>query len=199
MSVLSPIGKINVNTDRVSFAALVSDTADAVTFDSTATELSKSVVSFGYQPTMQTNDFWASGQQIDTYVAKSGGTVNLTVPVTEAILEKLLFGSQYDVASKMITSNKDDVIPYVMLSVSTKRSDGTVNLYKFPKVKFASQGESVQTSNASGVTYSSVQLNGNYSPLINNGDDMYVIKGLDVSTVEGQEIYDEWFDASLPS
>ena len=69
-----------------------------------------------------------------------------------------------------------------MCIYSTMTSDGKINLYKFPKCKFASQGENVQTTDENGVTFNSLALQANYKALINTGVDKYCVKGLDPVT-----------------
>ena len=70
-------------------------------------------------------------------------------------------------------------------------SDGKINLYKFPKCKFTSQGENVQTTDENGVTFNSLALQANYKALINTGVDMYCVKGLDPVTDKAS--IDAWF------
>lgn len=66
-----------------------------------------------------------------------------------------------------------------------------INLYKFPKCKFTSQGENVQTTDENGVTFNSLALQANYKALINTGVDMYCVKGLD--PVTDKTSIDAWF------
>ena len=78
-----------------------------------------------------------------------------------------------------------------MCIYSTMTSDGKINLYKFPKCKFTSQGENVQTTDENGVTFNSLALQANYKALINKGVDMYCVKGLDPVTDKAS--IDAWF------
>ena len=83
------------------------------------------------------------------------------------------------------------MVPDVMVMYSTKTSTGKINLYKFPKCKFTSQGESAQTTDENGVTFNGLALQANYKALLNTGKDMYVAKGLDPET--DKTTIDDWF------
>lgn len=139
-------------------------------------EMDNVLVSAGYTPRMNR---YASGQEYDSYVAKSGGSIEIQVPSLNSSDEIGLFGCTKDETTGVVASNKGDVVPNVMVIYSTETSQGLVNLYKFPKVKFTDQGETATTKNENGVTYQSQTLSGNYSALIHTGDEKFNIKGVD--------------------
>ena len=105
--------------------------------------------------------------------------------------KKIRANKAKEVLAQMLESGKDDVVPDVMCIYSTMTSDGKINLYKFPKCKFASQGENVQTTDENGVTFNSLALQANYKALINTGVDKYCVKGLDPVTDKAS--IDAWF------
>lgn len=172
-----------VGVDRFAVAPLTSDTTDALTYG-TVTELEKSLVSAQYTPTAITGSFSASDQEIDTFSAKNGGALAIQIAGLTAQDEALLYGSRLDTTTNVVTSNKDDVIPQVMVIYSTKRSDGTYNLYKFPACKFSPQGETSTTITRSGVTYNAPQLSAQYIPTVHDGNDMYVKKAVAAGSAE---------------
>lgn len=122
---------------------------------------------------------------------KAGGTLDVTIVNTNSADEVALFGAKVNTSTGVLESGKDDVVPDVMCIYSTMTSDGKINLYKFPKCKFTSQGENVQTTDENGVTFNSLALQANYKALINTGVDMYCVKGLD--PVADKASIDAWF------
>lgn len=188
--------KSAVSTLRFAIAPLTKDSADELTYGEVH-EIPNNLITVRYTPTMNQASQFASGMQVDGYVAKAGGTLEIGVCGLNSEDETLMFGSKLDEKTAVLTSNKDDVVPDVMVIYSTKRSDGTINLYKFPKTKLTSQGETAQTSDDNGVTYQTTTVNGTYKPLLKNGNDSHIIKGLDISTEEGKAIEAEWFAKAL--
>ena len=100
-------------------------------------------------------------------------------------------------STKTVTNNKDDYVPAVMAIYSTDRADGTKNLYKVMKVKFAEGAENVETSDDSGTKFQSVQISGDYEQLIKNGDDVIVLRGVDPTTEDGKALISAWFGSAL--
>ena len=84
-----------------------------------------------------------------------------------------------------------------MVIYSTKRSDGKLNLYKFPKAKFTSQGEQAETTDANGIKYSGTALKADYKATINNGKEMYIRKAIDPKSAEGAKLIKAWFETAM--
>lgn len=185
-----------VSVLRFAYATLVTDTKAATTYGDVK-DLNDTLISASYSPRMNTASQYAGGQEYDSYVAKSGGTLDVQIPAITAAEETDLFGCAADDASGVVTSNKSDVVPYVMVIYSTETSEGNINLYKFPKVKFTNQGESVTTKTESGITYQSPTFSGNYAALLHNGDEMYNIRGVNPRTAEGKKMIDDWFATAV--
>lgn len=185
--------KSAVSTLRFAICPLKNDSGDGLEYESTVTEIANNLITAKYTPKMNTGSQYASGMEVDSYVAKSGGTLDISVCGLTATDETLFFGSKIDKTTGVLVSSKNDVVPDVMVIYSTKRSDGKVNLYKFPKTKFTSQGESAQTSEENGVTYQATTLQGNYKPTLYDGNDMYCVKGVDLKTEEGRRFEAAWF------
>ena len=187
---LSTERKSPVNTRRFAIAPLTSDTGAALTYGAVK-EWDKALISVKNTPKQNSATQYASGQQVDGYVAKAGGTLDVTIVNTNSADEVALFGAKVNTTTGVLESGKDDVVPDVMCIYSTMTSDGKINLYKFPKCKFTSQGENVQTTDENGVTFNSLALQANYKALINTGVDMYCVKGLDPVTDKAS--IDAWF------
>lgn len=183
-----------VSTDRLAFAAVTVDTAETLVYGEVV-EVSKSLISVSRTPRMNSSKMFASGQAIASYVAKAAGQLQITMPSLDNEDEVLLFGKTIDETTKTVTNNKDDYIPAVMAIYSTDRADGTKNLYKVMKVKFAEGVETVETKDDSGAKFQSIQISGDYENLIKNGDDVIMIRGVDPTT--DQKIIDDWFGSAL--
>ena len=180
--------KSAVCTKRFAYAPLTTDNADTLAYGD-VTEIKDILITTKYTPKMNSASQYASGVEVDSYVAKAGGTLDVTIVNTNSADEVALFGA--NTATGVLESGKDDVVPDVMCIYSTMTSDGKINLYKFPKCKFTSQGENVQTTDENGVTFNSLALQAIYKALINTGVDMYCVKGLD--PVADKTSIDAWF------
>lgn len=183
-----------VTTLQFAVAPLTTDSAEKLEYG-TPVILQDNLITAKYTPNMNKASQHASGVEVESYVAKNGGTLDITVRALNAADETALFGSKVDATTGVLVSNKDDIVPDNMVIYSTRRSDGKLNLYKFAKAKFTSQGESVQTIDENGITYQALSLQAGYKPTINNGNDMYVVKGADPTT--DKALIEEWFSSAL--
>lgn len=181
-----------VSVLQLAYAPLAVDTKETLTYGDVV-PMDNVLVSAGYTPRMNSTSQYASGQEYDSYVAKSGGTIEIQVPALNASDETGLFGCKEDEETGVVASNKGDVVPNVMVIYSTETSEGKVNLYKFPKVKFTDQGESATTKTESGITYQAQTLSGNYSALIHTGDEKFTKRSVDPNTAEGSKLISDWF------
>lgn len=185
-----------VSVLRLAYAPLVKDTKDIITYGGVV-EMDNILISAKYSPRMNIASQYASGQEYDSYVAKSGGTIEIQVPALNSSDETGLFGCTKEETTGVVASNKGDVVPNVMVMYSTETSQGLVNLYKFPKVKFTDQGETAVTKNESGITYQAQTLSGSYSALIHTGDEKFDIKGVDPKSDEGKALIETWFSSAV--
>lgn len=181
-----------VSVLRFAYVPLVTDSADAIVYGEVK-DLHDTLISASYTPRMNTASQYAGGQEYDSYVAKSGGTLEVQIPAITAAEETDLFGCAENEDSGVVTSNKSDVVPNVMVIYSTETSEGNINLYKFPKVKFTNQGESVTTKNENGITYQAPTFSGNYAALLHNGDESYIVRGVNPKTEDGKKFIADWF------
>lgn len=182
--------KAAVCTERFAYAPLTTDSSETLAYGDVV-EIKDILITTKYTPKMNSASQYASGVEVDSYVAKAGGTLDVTIVNTNPTDDVTLFGSKLNETTGVLESGKDDVVPDVMVMYSTKTSTGKINLYKFPKCKFTSQGESAQTTDENGITFNGLALQANYKALLNTGKDMYVAKGLD--PVNDKTTIDDWF------
>lgn len=187
----------SVSTKRFATALLTEDSGNTLTYGEVE-EIETDLVTIKYTPKMNTASMFASGIAVESYVAKSGGTLDLTVVGLTAEEEKSYFGSTV-LADKnnLVVENANDYVPDRMVIWSTQRSDGRINLYKIMKAKFSSQGEEASTSDDSGVKYNGTALQAEYKATIHSGDILFKEKKVNPETAEGKALIDEWFATAL--
>ena len=193
----NPHGRPAVSTDRYATALLTEDSGNHLSYESVY-EVESDLITAKYTPKMNNAGMYASGIEVESYVAKAGGTLDLTVVGLSATEEKEYFGAKLLTdANNLLVENKDDYVPDRMVIYSTTRSNGKKNLYKFPKAKFTSQGEEATTSDDSGVKFNGTALQANYKATVYSGDIMFQIKDVDPDTIEGAALIDAWFGSAL--
>ena len=170
----SPIG-----LERLVIWPMTADDSEGITHG-TAVEISKVLMTASDTPSIVQADQSADNQVVDSICAKNGGTLDLSVTNLNATDRVAIYGETADGETNI--TNKDDVVPYVAVAFMTRRSDGKVNLYKYPKVKFSEQQESFETIKKDGVTFAATALKGSYEPTLANGDARYVRRGVDPKT-----------------
>lgn len=185
-----------VSTDRFATALLKEDSGATLEYGDVK-EIETDLITIKYTPKMNSAKMHASGVPVEEYVAKTGGTVNVTVVGLTADEEQDYFGSTLDTETGLLTENKNDIVPDRMIIWSTLRSNGNYNLHKIMKAKFISQGEEVKTTDDNGVTFTGTSLQADYKPVINSGDIMFTEKNIDISTPEGKQIIEDWFATAL--
>lgn len=188
-------GRPSVSTDRFATAVLKEDSGEKITYDAVK-EIETDLVTIKYTPKMNSATMHASGVAVESYIAKAGGTVDITVVGLTDEEEKDYFGARID-ESGVVVENKDDYVNDLAVIWSTIRSDGKVNLYKIMKAKFSSQGEEATTSDDNGVTFNGTALQGDYKALIHSGDIIFKKKKIDPKTAEGKALIETWFGSAL--
>ena len=190
-------GRPAVSTDRFATALLTEDSGNALTYGAMY-EVESDLITAKYTPKMNTAGMYASGIEVESYVAKAGGTLDLTVVGLTSEEEKEYFGSTLLTTSNdLLAENKDDYVPDRLVAYSTTRANGKKNLYKFMKAKFTSQGEEANTVDDSGVKFNGTALQAGYKATINSGDIMFVIKDVDPDDMAGAALIEAWFATAL--
>jgi phi13 family phage major tail protein len=187
----------SVSTKRFATALLTEDSGTALTYGPVE-EIATTLITAKYTPKMNSASMYASGIAVESYVAKAGGTLDITVVGLTAKEEQDYFGATVlSDSNDLIVENANDYVPDRMVMWSTQRSDGKMNLYKVMKAKFASQGEEATTSDDNGVTYNGTALQAEYKATVYSGDIMFKEKKVDPSTPEGAALIDAWFATAL--
>jgi len=178
--------------DRLAFAPITTDSAENITYG-TVVEWKKALIRAALTPNNASGSLEASDQTVDQYVMKMGGSLEIVTTALVPEDDVLLFGDKKDTATGVITTSGDDIVPEVMCIYSTRRSDGTMNLYKVHKTKFSPPTETGETATVGNRPYQTISLQGNYVNTLFDGRSVSKLRGLDVSTPEGQQKYDAWF------
>lgn len=171
----SPIG-----LERLVVWQMTADEDTGITYEETATEISKTLMTASDTPSFSQAEQSADNQVVDEVSAKTGGQLTLGLTNLNSEDRVLIYGEKADNETNI--TNKDDVVPYLCVAFMTTRSDGKVNLYKYPKIKFVEQAENFETIKRDGITFATSSMQGNYIPTVANGDARYVRRGLDRKT-----------------
>lgn len=193
-------GRANVNVLQLTMWHMTADSETGTEYEDTKHTFPDQLNSFSYQPSMQIATQYGDGKKVEDYAVKDGGTCNAVIRAFADGDEMFLFGESSlsspsgDGTGKLYTtvSNNKDIVPYCCVAYATRRSDGLYNLYKFPRVKWLSQGETNNQQEGTTIQFGTASLSGNYSPLQSNGDDKYKVIGVDA--VKDKEFWDNWFD-----
>lgn len=179
-STLNTDRKSPIGLERLVVWPVTSDATGSIVYSETASEIAKALMTAADAPAIVQADQSADNQVVDEICAKNGGELTLGLTNLNSEDRVLLYGEISDNETNI--TNKDDIVPYVCVAYMTKRSDGKVNLYKYPKVKFVEQQESFETVKKDGVSFATSSLKGSYSPTLANGDARYVRRGVDPTT-----------------
>ena len=178
-----------INVARLTMWKMTDDTKSATTYEETPHTWDKSLAAVKYTPKMQTNKQYGDGQKVEDFIAKDGGDLNITVNGFGAGDSEFLFGETNKNGTEISSAN--DIVPSVCVAYYTKRPDGKINLFKFPKTKFMPEGEDNKQQEGTNISYGTANLKGTYSPLISSGEDCY--KRYGVAPVEDSELIEKWF------
>lgn len=168
-----------INIKNLCVWPLTSDDTTDLTYG-TKTDLANRFMTFVDTPKQNSAKLEGDGTVIDEYVGKQGGELALNITSLSAAERVALFGEKATNGSNAM--GKNDIIPYVCAAFTVENSDGTVALYKYPKVKLVEQPISVEQRTEGGVKYSTTSLKGDYTFTINKDEARYIMDDLDVTT-----------------
>lgn len=178
-----------INVARLTMWKMTSDTSTGTTYETSPYTWDNSTANVKYTPKMQTNEQYGDGIKVEAFVAKDGGEIDVTVNGFNAGDGVYLFGETEKYGTEI--SGSDDIVPNVCVAYYTKRTDGTINLYKFPKVTFYPEGEDANQQEGSTINYGTANLKGTYLPLISTKADSYKRRGVD--PVTDAALIEKWF------
>lgn len=118
-------------------------------------------MSFTDTPKQNSGSLFGDGAKTHSNVSKDGGELTLNIQKYSADESVNLFDETKEVDGT-VSMGKDDVIPYVSAVFEVENDDGTVDLYKYPKLKLTEQAKTVQQKGENGITYSTSELKGDY-------------------------------------
>lgn len=151
-------------------------------------------MSFTDTPKQNSGSLFGDGAKTHSNVSKDGGELTLNIQKYSADESVNLFDETKEVDGT-VSMGKDDVIPYVAVAFEVENDDGTVDLYKYPKVKFTEQARTVQQKGENGVTYSTMELKGDYIFDLKNKKARYRKEDLSPET-DAEEIA-AWFESGI--
>ena len=183
-------GRSTVNVKRLVMWKQLTDDDSATTYAESAYAFTKSTMSAKYTPKSETADQYGDGIKVEDYVAKDGGSLEITLTGFKAGDGEYLFG-ETKTTDGVEVSGSDDVVPYQCVAYCTERPDGKLNLYKFPKVKWMPQGENASQKEGTKISYGSADIKGTYSPLLSTHKDSYKKYGVDPGTESA--FIESWF------
>lgn len=183
-------GKSSINVKRLVMFKQLTDSEAGTTYETEAHAFPNELNSAKYTPKMQTAEQYGDGVKAEDYVAKDGGTIDVTIRGYKPGDNAFLFGERQTAEGTEISS-ASDIVPHVCVAYMTERPDGKVNLYKFPKVTWTPQGEDAKQREGTSVSYGTASMSGTYSPLISTGEDKYTRYGVDPKTEN--DFIEDWF------
>ena len=178
-----------VNVARLTMWKMNDDTSEGTTYEKDPYTWENSLASAKYVPKMQTNEQHGDGIKVEAFVAKDGGDIEININGFDTGDGAFLFGETDNNGTEV--SNAGDIVPNICTAYFTKRTDGKINLYKFPKVTFYPEGEDAKQQEGATISYGTANLKGTYMPLISTQDDKYVRYGVDPKTES--ELIEQWF------
>lgn len=178
-----------INVARLTMWPMIEDTSAKTTYGETPHTWDNSLASVKYTPKMQTNEQYGDGIKVEAFVAKDGGDIDVTVNGFGDGDGEFLFGEKNKNGTAV--SGADDIVPNVCVAYYTKRTDGKINLYKFPKTTFYPEGEDSKQQEGTTITYGTANLKGTYYPLISTREDSYKRYGVDPDA--DKELIEKWF------
>lgn len=118
-------------------------------------------MSFNDTPKSQSGSLLGDGAITNQYSAKNGGDLTLNIQQLVAGERVALFDESEE-TDGTTSMGKDDLVPYCAVVFKVENDDGTIDLYKYPKVKFTEQQTGVEQKSENGVKYSTTSLKGTY-------------------------------------
>lgn len=149
--------------------------------------MEKRLMTYTDTPTVSTATLYGDGEIADSVTRNSGGTLALNVHDLLSAERAVMYGEKVEKGANVTRTT--DVGKYVAVALMSDNVDGTVNLRKWFKVKFAQHAESVQQISDGSETFSTITLNGTY---IATDDGTLRAMRDDLDPVTDAEIINKW-------
>lgn len=180
---------IPVNIKNLTVWPLSADTTEAITYG-TAMSLKDRFMSFVDTPKQNSSALYGDGKKTHEYIGKDGGELQLNIQSLTPTEKATLYGETTE-ADGTNTMGASDIIPYVMVAFEVENDDGTIDLYKYPKVMMAEQPTNIEQKTEGGVKYSTSALKGSYLFTIHDNEARYIKEDM-APTTDAAEIT-SWF------
>ena len=165
-----------INISQLVIWPMMADTESDTTYGD-VTSLVNRFMSFSDAPKQVASNQRGDGKVVSEFVTKNGGELTLNITALVSTEKSLLYGER--IAGGTNIMNMTDLIPFVGVGFVVENDDGTVDLYKYPKVKFTEQPTKVNQKGENGVTYATDSLKGNYIFTNSKNDGRYILEDLD--------------------
>lgn len=182
-----------INVQRLVGWGMLTDTADGTTYEAEAHLFPEQLNLVRYTPRQVSAKQYGDGIEVNNYVAKDGGDLDITICSYEPGDNEFLFGESATTDGTTI-STSDDVVPEICIAyaVQTKKNKQLLlNLYKFPKVTCIPSGEEAKQREGSNISFGTASIKASYAPLISSHAEKYERKGVD--PVKDAEFIEKWF------
>ncbi|MGN0689264.1 MAG: hypothetical protein ACI4KH_02455 [Oscillospiraceae bacterium] len=187
---------INVR-DFVLFPMKKEETKTTEATYGTALSFTNRFMSFTDTPKMVSASINGDGATTNTYNSKNGGDLTVNIQKLAGEERVVTFGETKE-NDNSISSGSKDLIPYTAAVFKVDNDDGTIDLYKYPKLKCTEQPTSVEQKSENGIKYSTAVLKGVYMDLKNTDKGRYILENIDESTEEGKKIIADWYADGNP-
>lgn len=185
-------GKTNINIRKITIIPITDE--DEGTYG-TALDLTGRARSATYTPNVKKAQLYGDGEVQETVIDTSTGTLSLALNYLTDSDRQALFGETTQKGSNVITGNEQPAKCVVIFESLCEKTGKTVNLYKFFNVTFSPNEENVQQIEDN-ITYSTVQITGDYAVNKHNKSVMATRRHVDTTATGASTIVDSWFDTA---
>lgn len=185
-------GKTNINVQEITIIPITDE--DEGTYG-TALDLTGRARSVTYTPNVKEAKLYGDGEVQENVIDATEGTLSLALNYLTDSDRQTLFGETAQNGSNVVTGSEQPV-PCVVIFKSLCKKDGSVaNLYKFFCVTFKPNEESIQQIEDN-VTYSTVQISGDYRVNKHNKKLMATRRHVDTTATGASTIVESWFETA---
>ena len=185
-------GKTNINVQEITIIPITDE--DEGTYG-TALDLTGRARSVTYTPNVKEAKLYGDGEVQEKVIDATEGSITLALNYLTDSDRQTLFGETAQNGSNVLTGSEQPV-PCVVIFKSLCTKDGSVaNLYKFFNVTFKPIEESIQQIE-DGVTYSTVQIQGDYRVNKHNKKLLATRRHVNTTATGASTIIDSWFSTA---
>ena len=182
-------GKTNINVQEITIIPITNEAEGTY---GTALDLTGRARSVTYTPNVKEAKLYGDGEVQEIATDATTGAFNLTLNYLTDSDRQTLFGETAENGSNVVTGSEQPV-PCIVIFKSLCKKDGSVaNLYKFFCVTFKPGEESIQQIE-DGVTYSFVQVSGEYRVNKHNKKLLATRRHVDTTATGASTIIESWY------